>query len=903
MESLSTVEKAVELLYHLHESPAPQGVTAIGRALGVPKSSAHRLLTALSRRGLVEQDGRGRYGPGIGLVALGLGALEREPVVAAARPVLEQEADALGETFFLVGSRAGRLVVLDKAEGSGFLRAAPRVGSSVPVHATAAGKLYLAFAPEALAPSRGALERFTPRTLRRRRRARARGGAGAPARLGREPRGVDSGPLRARRSGPGRRAARGSRRSSPSPRPRPGCARSARPRWPSERSPPPHASRRGWKGGPHDDGQGVDRRQGRGGRAGADPDHGPRAALRRRHLRGDSRLRQGGSSGSSSTSRASPLRRGRSRSSSRAGSTRCASIVRDTVRAHGTPDAYVRLIATRGDGALGVDPTSCPQPRVLCLVDRVSIFPPEKLAVGLDLVTVSLRRPPPDVLDPRVKSLNYLNSVLAKLEARQRGADEALILNLAGNIAEASVANVFVVRGGELRTPPATDGALEGITRQTVFELAGTLGIPAREQTLGRFDLFAAEEAFLTGTGAGIVPVRSLDGRPVGERPTRARSARSCAPPTPTRPVRWEFRCSTAARAPGTPPVGSSPPRSSTMRWSQSFIPTLRDDPADAEAISHKLLVRAGYIRQLMSGVYSLLPLGFAVARKITAIVRTEMNAIGAQEFHLPALHPAELWQRSGRWELVGEEMFRLKDRRGADTALGMTHEEVFTTLAVELRSYRQLPQIWFQLQTKFRDEPRPKSGLLRVREFTMKDSYSFDLDAAGLDESFQKHFHAYRRIFSRCGLETLAVEASSGAMGGSESVEFMLASDAGEDWVASCAACGYAANVEKARSLLPACEDGRRPRRARALRHAGRAHDRRSRGLRGEPHARLPARSRRSSTGSTARRCWCCCAATISWSRPSCATRPAPPRRGRPRSRDPRRAGRPRRAASAPWA
>ena len=245
------------------------------------------------------------------------------------------------------------------------------------------------------------------------------------------------------------------------------------------------------------------------------------------------------------------------------------------------------------------------------------------------------------------------------------------------------------------------------------------------------------------------------------------------------------------------------------MRWSQSFIPTLRDDPADAEAISHKLLVRAGYVRQLMSGVYSMLPLGFAVVRKITGIVRAEMTAIGAQEFHLPALHPAELWQRSGRWELVGEEMFRLKDRRGADTALGMTHEEVFTTLAVELRSYRQLPQIWFQLQTKFRDEPRPKSGLLRVREFTMKDSYSFDLDADGLDASFQKHFHAYRRIFSRCGLETLAVEASSGAMGGSESVEFMLASDAGEDWVASCAACGYAANVEKARSLLPAPEDG----------------------------------------------------------------------------------------------
>jgi prolyl-tRNA synthetase len=245
------------------------------------------------------------------------------------------------------------------------------------------------------------------------------------------------------------------------------------------------------------------------------------------------------------------------------------------------------------------------------------------------------------------------------------------------------------------------------------------------------------------------------------------------------------------------------------MRWSQSFIPTLRDDPADAEAISHKLLVRAGCVRQLMSGVYSLLPLGFAVFRKLTSIVRAEMNAIGAQEFRLPALHPAELWQRSGRWDQIGDEMFRLKDRRGADAALGMTHEEVFTTLAAELRSYRQLPQLWYQFQSKFRDEPRPKSGLLRVREFTMKDSYSFDLDAAGLDQSFQKHFQAYRRIFSRCGLETLAVEASSGVMGGSESVEFMLASDAGEDWVASCGACGYAANVEKARSLVPPEPDG----------------------------------------------------------------------------------------------
>ena len=245
------------------------------------------------------------------------------------------------------------------------------------------------------------------------------------------------------------------------------------------------------------------------------------------------------------------------------------------------------------------------------------------------------------------------------------------------------------------------------------------------------------------------------------------------------------------------------------MRWSQSFIPTLRDDPADAEAMSHKLLVRAGYVRQLTSGVYSLLPLGLRVCRKISNLVRREMDAIGGQEFSLPALHPAEIWQRSGRWQTMGEEMFRIKDRRGADAALGMTHEEIFATIAGELRSYRQLPQIWYQIQTKFRDEPRPKSGLLRVREFTMKDSYSLDVESEGLDVSFQKHFEAYRKIFASCGLDTLAVEASSGTMGGSESVEFMVPSDAGEDWVVSCGACGYAANVEKATSLLPALEDG----------------------------------------------------------------------------------------------
>jgi len=248
------------------------------------------------------------------------------------------------------------------------------------------------------------------------------------------------------------------------------------------------------------------------------------------------------------------------------------------------------------------------------------------------------------------------------------------------------------------------------------------------------------------------------------------------------------------------------------VRWSTAFIPTLRDDPADAEAVSHRLLVRAGFARQLTAGIYSLLPLGFRVAQKVTAIVREEMERIGAQEFRLPALHPGEIWKRSGRWEVMGDELFRFRDRRGADVCLGMTHEEIFASLASEIRSYRELPQIWFQIQTKFRDEPRPKAGLLRVREFTMKDSYSFDLDLPGLDFSFQKHFEAYRRIFSRVGLDALAVEASSGAMGGSESVEFMQRSDAGEDRIASCAACGYAANVEKASSALAPVEDAAGP-------------------------------------------------------------------------------------------
>ncbi len=244
------------------------------------------------------------------------------------------------------------------------------------------------------------------------------------------------------------------------------------------------------------------------------------------------------------------------------------------------------------------------------------------------------------------------------------------------------------------------------------------------------------------------------------------------------------------------------------MRWSQSFIPTLRDDPADAEAVSHRLLIRGGFVRQLSAGHYSMLPLGQRVRAKIDRIIRDEMDGIGGQQFHLPAMHPAEIWKRSGRWDVMGDEMFRLVDRKGADNCLGMTHEEIFATLASELFSYRQLPQIWYQVQTKFRDEPRPKSGVLRVREFTMKDSYSLDKDWEGLDAAFDAHHGAYRRIFQRCGLQPVDVLASSGAMGGSDSIEFMVRSDAGEDWIVTCESCDYRANLERATSRLDPVAD-----------------------------------------------------------------------------------------------
>ncbi len=244
------------------------------------------------------------------------------------------------------------------------------------------------------------------------------------------------------------------------------------------------------------------------------------------------------------------------------------------------------------------------------------------------------------------------------------------------------------------------------------------------------------------------------------------------------------------------------------MRWSSLFVPTLRDAPGDAESVSHQLLVRGGFIRQLFAGHYTFLPLGLRVRTKIAAIVREEMDAIGGQEFLMPAMNPAAIWQASGRWDTMGDVMFRLADRSGAEIAMGVTAEEVFATVAGELTSYRQLPQIWYQIQTKFRDEARPKGGLLRVREFAMKDSYSFDLDQDGLDDSFDLHHRAYVNVFERLGLDAIPVEASSGNMGGSDSIEFMVPADAGEDDVVRCSSCDYAANIERATSALAATDD-----------------------------------------------------------------------------------------------
>jgi prolyl-tRNA synthetase len=230
-------------------------------------------------------------------------------------------------------------------------------------------------------------------------------------------------------------------------------------------------------------------------------------------------------------------------------------------------------------------------------------------------------------------------------------------------------------------------------------------------------------------------------------------------------------------------------------RASELFLPTLRDDPADADAVSHKLLVRGGFIRQVAAGLWTFMPLGWRVHRKVEAIIRDELDAFGAQEVLMPVLTPAELWEATGRIGIP--ELFRLKDRNGRDYILPLTHEETVAFHAREIRSYKELPQIWYHLQTKDRDEPRPRGGLLRVREFIMKDGYSFDRDAAGLDESFQKHSRAYHRIFDRCGLETFEVAAESGMMGGSGSKDFLAPSGSGENTLVTCENGDYAADLE----------------------------------------------------------------------------------------------------------
>ena len=240
------------------------------------------------------------------------------------------------------------------------------------------------------------------------------------------------------------------------------------------------------------------------------------------------------------------------------------------------------------------------------------------------------------------------------------------------------------------------------------------------------------------------------------------------------------------------------------------FAPTLREDPAEAESVSHRLMLRAGFIRKSSAGVYTYLPLALRVIRKICDIVREEMNAAGGQELQLPIIQPAELWMRTGRWEAYGPEMFRLQDRNGRLFCLGPTHEEIITALVqAEVRSYRHLPLLLYQIQNKYRDEPRPRFGVIRGREFIMKDLYSFDRDEAGLEQSYRRMYEAYRRVFRRCGLTTLAVEADPGAIGGDVTHEFMVLAPAGEAQVVHCPACGYAANVERAPSSRPPQPDG----------------------------------------------------------------------------------------------
>ncbi|MFA6141830.1 MAG: proline--tRNA ligase [Candidatus Omnitrophota bacterium] len=241
------------------------------------------------------------------------------------------------------------------------------------------------------------------------------------------------------------------------------------------------------------------------------------------------------------------------------------------------------------------------------------------------------------------------------------------------------------------------------------------------------------------------------------------------------------------------------------MRWTEALIPTLKEDPQDAEVISHKLMIRAGYIRKLMSGTYSYLPLGVRVLLKVEAIIREELNSEGAQEVLLPAIHPPEIWKKTGRYDVLGPVLIKFKDRHGKECVLGPTHEEIITDLvANNVRSYKDLPRILYQIQAKFRDEPRPRFGIMRTSEFIMKDAYSFDCDAEGLEKSYKKMYDAYCRIFERCGLPFIAVEADSGMMGGNMSHEFMVPSEAGEDRIVVCEKCKYAASTHVAKCQAP---------------------------------------------------------------------------------------------------
>ena len=257
----------------------------------------------------------------------------------------------------------------------------------------------------------------------------------------------------------------------------------------------------------------------------------------------------------------------------------------------------------------------------------------------------------------------------------------------------------------------------------------------------------------------------------------------------------YQFQCPVSAGY-----TSDLSPMEVSVRWSRLLIPTLKEDPSDAAVVSHRLMLRAGMIRQLAAGIYELLPLGLRVIRKVEAIVREEMDRAGAQEVFLPAVQPAELWMTSGRWSVYGAELLRFQDRHGNDFCFGPTHEEVITSLVGrEVRSYKELPLNLYQIQTKFRDERRPRFGLMRGREFTMKDAYSFDADEDGAKASYAAMVEAYERIFRRCGLDFRAVEADTGSIGGHDSHEFMVLADSGEDEVVACAGCGYGANVERA--------------------------------------------------------------------------------------------------------